>query len=247
MPRHPVWTSIADALAAEIAAGHYAPGARLPTEARLAERFGVNRHTVRRALAALAERGRIRTRQGAGAFVAATATDYPLVRRVRLQQNLAAAGRSATRAIRRRETRAADAEEAEALRIAPGAPVHVLEGVSFADGSPIAAFLSVFPAERLPGLLAAIGADGSITAALAACGVADYTRAVTRLTATTARPTLALALQIAEGAPLLRAVAVNVDPDGAPIEFGKTWFAGERVTLVVEPEPAPPPDGAAAP
>ena len=31
-------------------------------------------------------------------------------------------------------------------------------------------------------------------------------------------------------------VAVNVDAAGQPIEFGTTWFAGERVTLTVSPE-----------
>ena len=55
MGRPPLWTAIRDTLLKEIAQGHYAPGARLPTEAHLSERFGVNRHTVRRALAQLAE------------------------------------------------------------------------------------------------------------------------------------------------------------------------------------------------
>jgi DNA-binding GntR family transcriptional regulator len=58
-----------DALAADIAAGRHAPGERLPSEAQLAQRFGVNRHTVRRALAALAEDGLVQARRGAGVFV----------------------------------------------------------------------------------------------------------------------------------------------------------------------------------
>ncbi|HHB81205.1 MAG TPA: GntR family transcriptional regulator, partial [Aliiroseovarius sp.] len=53
MTRDPIWKAIAETLAAEIARGHYAPGAKLPTEAQLARRFGVNRHTVRRATADL--------------------------------------------------------------------------------------------------------------------------------------------------------------------------------------------------
>ena len=44
------WRQIADTLQADIAGGALGPGAQLPTEARLAARFGVNRHTVRRAL-----------------------------------------------------------------------------------------------------------------------------------------------------------------------------------------------------
>ncbi|MGL5011966.1 MAG: UTRA domain-containing protein, partial [Paracoccaceae bacterium] len=73
-------------------------------------------------------------------------------------------------------------------------------------------------------------------AALRACGLADYTRASTRITAKLAKPVLALALQIAERAPVLRSVAINVDATGKPVEYGATWFAGDRVTLTVTPD-----------
>jgi GntR family phosphonate transport system transcriptional regulator len=82
-------------------------------------------------------------------------------------------------------------------------------------------------------LLAALADQGSVTAALAACGLADYTRAETRLTAMLADPVLALALQVQPEAPVLRSVAVNVDGGGVPVEHGTTWFAGDRVTLTV--------------
>ena len=97
MTRPAIWKSIADNLAAEIAEGHYHPGDRLPTEAELAARFGVNRHTVRHALSALAEAGTVRSRRGAGVFVAARPTDYALGRRVRFHQNVAASGRTPSR------------------------------------------------------------------------------------------------------------------------------------------------------
>ena len=81
--RTPVWQAIAASLRAEISEGRRAPGDKLPTEAQLAARFGVNRHTVRHALAHLVEAGLVRTRRGSGAFVAARPTDYPIGRRVR--------------------------------------------------------------------------------------------------------------------------------------------------------------------
>lgn len=236
MARSPIWRAIADTLTADIARAHYGPGDRLPTEAELAGRFGVNRHTVRHALAALADQGLIHTRRGSGAFVAARPTDYALGRRTRFHQNLAAAGLSPGRELTRRETRPCDAGEAEALHLPPGAAVHVIEGISLADGVPVATFRSVFPADHLPGLLARLEDTVSITAALAAEGVADYTRASTRLTAIAAPATLALALRLPEGAPILRSTSVNIDPSGRPLEFGTTWFAGDRVTLTVTPD-----------
>lgn len=234
MPRPAIWTAIADTLRTEIAQGLYRPGDRLPTEADLAARFGVNRHTVRHALAALADAGTVHPRRGAGVFVTARPTDYALGQRVRFHQNVAASGRTPSRRITRRETRPATVPETEALRLAPGAAVHVVEGVSLADGQPMAVFRSVFPADRFAGLLAAMADQSSVTAALSACGLADYTRAETRLTATLADPVQALALQVQPGAPLLRSVAVNVDAAGVPVEHGITWFAGDRVTLTVD-------------
>ena len=49
-----LWRQILGCIRGEIESGAYPPGARLPTEAELSARFGVNRHTVRRALEELA-------------------------------------------------------------------------------------------------------------------------------------------------------------------------------------------------
>lgn len=206
----------------------------MPTEAALAERFGVNRHTVRHALSVLVQDGLVRTRRGAGAFVAATPTDYPIGRRVRFHENLAAAGRRPDKHILHIDTRAATVGEARALHLAPGDQVCAYHGLSLADGQPIAVFESVFPIDRLPGLDQALVSEPGVTAALARVGVADFTRTSTRLTAVRADATQALHLHLREGDPLLRSTGLNVDAGGVPVEYGRTWFAGDRVTLTIE-------------
>ncbi len=233
MGRPALWTSIRDHLADEIANGHYVPGDRLPTEAQLAGRFGVNRHTVRRALAALSESGAVHSRRGAGVFVQHRQMPYPIGKRVRFHQNLMAAGRVPEKRTLMLQTRASSPQEAEALGLAEGDKVHVYEGLSFSDEVPIALFRSVFPAERLPDMIAALRDTGSVTAALAAHGIDDYTRARTEITAKPADATLAAQLRLSPGAPILRSVGVNVDADGMALEYGRTWFAGDRVTLTL--------------
>lgn len=236
MTKHALWAEIADTLAADLARGAYRPGDRLPSEAELALRFGVNRHTLRRALARLTAEGLLFPRRGAGVFVAdRPVTDYPLGRRVRFSQAVSAAGQAASRRFSRVETRGADDEEAQQLNLIPGALVHVVEGVSLADATPIAAFRSVFPGGRFPGLPQRLQETGSITQALRAEGLTDYTRATTRIVAKTAGAALAARLMLPEGAPILRTRAVNVDSDGQPVEYGTTWFAGDRVALTVAP------------
>ncbi len=236
MARTPIWTSIVQHLTADIAEGRYDTGDRIPTEAQLAARFGVNRHTVRRALAALAEQGLVHARRGAGVFVTARPTDYPIGKRVRFHQSIAASGRIPGKRILSLSLRAADAREAEALELTSGDAVQVYDGVSLVDEEPIAVFQSVFPGDRLPGLLEALRETQSVTAALRRCGVADYTRASTRITARAATPAQALQLRLSEGAPLIRTTGINVDPEGVPVEYGRTWFAGDRVTLTLSGE-----------
>ncbi|QDI76976.1 MULTISPECIES: phosphonate metabolism transcriptional regulator PhnF [Leisingera] len=233
MARTPVWKSIAIALTDDIAQGRYETGGKLPAEAQLSARFGVNRHTVRRALADMAAQGLVHSRRGAGVFVAAKPTDYPIGKRVRFHQNLAREGRIPGKRLLTLETRAAGLREAEALRLTAGDPVLVYDGLSLADGQPIALAQAVFPAGLLPGLREALEEESSITKALKRCGVEDYTRRETRIAAKLATATQALHLQISEGAPILRTTSVSVDTTGTPIEFGRTWFAGDRVTLTV--------------
>lgn len=62
---------IADQLREAIETGEYPPGAQLPSEVELIERFGVAHGTVRRALSTLREEGYVAPEQGRGVFVRA--------------------------------------------------------------------------------------------------------------------------------------------------------------------------------
>ncbi|HEU0221781.1 MAG TPA: phosphonate metabolism transcriptional regulator PhnF [Paracoccaceae bacterium] len=232
--RLPLWRQIHATLQAEIAEGRYRAGERLPSEASLASRFGVNRHTLRRALGMLAEAGQIHLRRGASATVTARPVEYALGPRTRFGANLAAAGQVAGHEYLRLETLRADAQEAEHLGLEAGEPVHVVEGIGLADGVPVTYGIGVFPAARFPDLLKHLPKVRSVTAALARCGLADYERRWTRLAAEIARGTLARHLHCAEGTALLRTVSLNVDPEGRPVEFGRTWFVSERIRFVVD-------------
>jgi GntR family phosphonate transport system transcriptional regulator len=216
-----------------MAEGRYAAGDKLPTEAALAERFGVNRHTVRHGISALVAEGLVRTRRGSGAFVAATPTDYPIGKRVRFHENLIAAGRIPEKRVLHIEDRQSTTGEAKALKINTGDLVCAYHGLSLADGQPIALFESLFPLDRLPGINTLILKSGSVTKALTDAGIKDYSRASTRLTAVLATATQALQLQIKEGDPLLRSSGVNIDEAKRPVEYGRTWFAGDRITLTL--------------
>ncbi len=230
----PLWTSIAATLRREIAQGLWRAGARLPSEAQLATRFDVNRHTVRRALQVLAEEGLVQSRQGAGVFVRANPVRYPIGRRTRFRQNLLSAGRTPSRKLLGVSVQAASPSEARALGLDVGAPLHVMESISFADALPISLARSAFCASRFPDLDEGLRRLVSVTEALSQAGVNDYLRASTRLTGHNADPLQARHLEIAAGDALIRSEAVNIDATGQPVEFGQTHFVGARVELVLE-------------
>lgn len=67
-----IYVQLADDLAKRIERGEFPVGAKLPSEAELAQDYGTAKMTVRRALEILRERGLIRTLHGRGSVVIAT-------------------------------------------------------------------------------------------------------------------------------------------------------------------------------
>jgi GntR family phosphonate transport system transcriptional regulator len=230
-----LWRQIAETLACEVSAGSFA-GGRLPTEPALAARFGVNRHTVRRAVAVLAERGLLRIEQGRGTFVADHLIDYVLGRRTRFSANLQSQGREPTHRLLSVATVGSDAATARDLGLRRGSRVVQIEIAGAADGVTLSYGVHSFPARRFAALPAAFAATGSITAALARCGVADYTRRLTRLLARLPSEREARHLGQPASRAVLQSDAVNVDAAGVAIQRSLVVFAGDRVQMVVAAE-----------
>jgi GntR family phosphonate transport system transcriptional regulator len=226
------WRQIAEILGHEVAEGGFALG-RLPTEPELAGRFGVNRHTIRRAIGALAEQGLLRVEQGRGTFVAERHIDYILGRRTRFSANLKREGREPAHRLIQIVRGAADLSTAQCLGLALGAEVIQIETVSEADGVPLSVATHWFPAGRFAALPAAFAETASVTSALAACGVADYTRRVTRLLARMPTESEARRLEQPLSRPVLQAESVNDDEAGAPIQRSISVFAGDRVQMII--------------
>ena len=60
---------VTQVLLQKIESGEFSPGARLPTEQTMVERFGVSRTVVREAVSRLKSEGLVETRRGSGAFI----------------------------------------------------------------------------------------------------------------------------------------------------------------------------------
>ncbi|MFK0289176.1 FadR/GntR family transcriptional regulator [Streptomyces sp. NPDC090442] len=74
--------TVVEALRAQLAAGEWQVGTRIPTEHALAEQLQVGRNTVREAVRVLVHAGMLRSRQGEGTFVVSTADPAEIMRGV---------------------------------------------------------------------------------------------------------------------------------------------------------------------
>jgi GntR family transcriptional regulator, phosphonate transport system regulatory protein len=229
-----LWRQIFGEVEREIAGGRHPPGSRLPTEQAFTARFGVNRHTVRRAMEELEAAGLVRVEQGRGTFVAEDVLDYRLGARTRFTEVIRRQNREPSGRILRVAEVAADAAVASALGIGRGQPVVKAERLGLVDGRPVVVGTHFFPAARFPRIAAELAADPSVTRALAAGGVPDYRRRTTRVTARMPTPDEAALLQQSRTRPVLAAETVNTDPEGAPVEAGWSCYAAGRVQIVVE-------------
>lgn len=231
-----LWRQIAESIRSEILTGAYATGDRLPPEAELAARFGVNRHTLRRAMGSLATEGLIRVDQGRGTFVEGGRLSYPIRRRTRFSEIVSAQAREPGGRLIASGSVLADAALAERLHVPVGTPLHTLETVSAADGVPISMATHFIPAERFPRLIETYAETGSLTKAFAAHGVTDYVRQSTRATARIATRDEAERLSLGPMDVVIVTDNLDVDGRGQPVQTSRTRFVAERVELVIETE-----------
>src|SRR5258708_2172888 len=229
-----LWRRIADDLEQAIALGAHAAGERLPGEVEIAARFGVNRHTVRRALAELNARGLVRAERGSGTYVERGRLPYPIGARTRFSETVGSAGRDPGGRLIAHGSECASPEIARKLGLKVGDEVVRLEILRSADRVPICVTTGWLPAARAADAARVFRACRSITAMLAHFGIKDYRRKSTRVTAAAAEALDAQRLHLAPGRAILVVDSINVTPAGTPILASRTRFAADRVELVVE-------------
>ncbi len=227
-------TQIADSVAAAIADGRLQPGDQLQPERELANEFGVNRLTVRQALADLQRRRLIRRRTGrnGGTFVADPIIDYDLTTFAGFTAQTRRHGRVAGATVLRAERERADAATSESLQLDADADVIVVDRLRLADDVPVLVEHSCFPAERFAALLEG-PLVGSLYDVLDEQFGARPLRAVESIEPVRADARLARLLDVPRGRPLLAVNRVAFDSEGVPVESARDILRGDRARTVV--------------
>jgi len=229
-----LWRQIADAIRLDIIGGKLSAGDRLPSEALLSQRFSANRHTVRRALAVLAEEHVLVAEQGRGTFVRTIKRlSYPIGKRTRFRDGLKGQAESLVTMLLTHGVEPGNAIVCKALSLSADAPCVRTETVSIADGVPLSRSTTWVSQQRFADFAERAEKFQSTTKVFESFGISDYSRASTRISARQADVTEAQDLHLAPGAVVLVSEAVDVDQDGVPISYALTRFPADRLELVV--------------
>ena len=229
-----LWRCIADDYEQMILLGKYGDSGRLPGEIEIAAHYGVNRHTVRRAMAELAARGLVRSERGSGTYVKTDKLDYRIGSRTRFSEIVAAAGHGAQGRLQSHRIEAASEEIAGRLGLPTGASVIRLEIVRAADRVPVSVATSWLCAQRFRDAGKIFRSTRSITKMLHEHGIDGYRRKWTRITAGFADAVDAGRLRLSVHRPILVVDSVDVTADDEQILTTRGRFAADRVALVVE-------------
>ena len=230
-----LWRQIADRIREAITRGAYDETGMVPPETMLAEQFGVNRHTVRSALAALGQEGIVRAVQGRGTLIERRERlNFPISKRTRFTAGIGGQARETRGFLLAAAAEPADAEVARWLKMRVGDAVIRLETTREADKRPVSRATSWFPAARFGDIAETYRKTESITKAFALLGLQDYVRATTEITAAHADAGDIADLELTPGAILLITKAMNTDLDGVPVQYSITRFAADRVQFTIE-------------
>lgn len=229
-----VYRQVQRQLEAEIRSLH-SPGDVLPPEAVLAQRFGVNRHTLRRAIEGLIAEGWVERRHGLGSFVLHKPLDYRIGQRTRFTETLEAQGRTTESAVLRRLRIPAQGGVAQRLQLDEGEPVAWIETLRSVDGAPFCVISHYLPLALLPGVLDDYR-GGSLHEFIEAQHGWRLTRAESLVSAALPQGDDASLLAMPATTAVLRVKSVNVrDRDGEPVEYALTRFRADRMQLRITP------------
>ncbi|MFN2196799.1 MAG: GntR family transcriptional regulator [Anaerolineales bacterium] len=227
--KQPLYDQIEQNLCELIIKGHLAAGQALPSENDLAELYGVNRLTVRRALDEMVRHRWVARRRGIGTFVSQphVASISPV--KLSFTDEMRSIGRRAGSQLIEQKVIPANLKIAQHLNLHEGEDVFELTRVRLADDIPLLLETSCLPHERFPDLENEPSlAHGSLYAHL----LEVYRVQVTGMDQTL-KPVLltraqAQLLDAEPGVPGIVSEIVAYDRAGEPVEYSWSVTSGDK-------------------
>ncbi|WP_420161819.1 GntR family transcriptional regulator [Nocardiopsis sp. CNT-189] len=228
----PINVQIARAVRERIATGAWPAHYKLPAEPDLARGLGVNRGTVRKALAGLIEEGLLVQSRGRGTFVTSGKAEPGIAQRLRsLSEDFRAQGLEvATDVLSARLERLPLAVQA-LLDVPANTPGLRLVRVFRGAEGPLAYLVNCVRADLCPGIEGVDFTRESLYGTLERRYGLDLSQGRRSFSAEPARDEVADALALPPGAPVLYLEQVTYTRDGRAVEYSDVWIDSTRVKV----------------
>ena len=226
----PLWFQVAQHLEQAIASGALAQGSLLDNEIAMAQRLGISRPTMRRAMEQLVDQGLIVRRRGIGTRVVQPKVRRPL-ELTSLHDDLSTSGQEPATTVLGFETIGADATVAARLGLPEGDPVVHIERLRTARELPIARMTNWLPADLVTfeeDELATTGLYDLLRRSGVHLHSASQTVGARSATAAEARQ-----LGESRGAALLTMERETLDDNGTTVEFASHLYAASRYSFEI--------------
>lgn len=225
-----IYSQIAKTIRTEIRQ-KYQPGECLASEFELAERFQVNRHTIRHAIDALIQEGIVERRHGKGTFVLTQPLDYTVAAQTRFTDTLKNLGKTTSMQVRRKMVLMVETHIAKHLDLAPSERVIHIETLRLADQQPICISSHYFPERHFPDFIEKYQ-TGSLHGFIEEHYGWQLKRVESLVSAVLPQGDDASLLIMPKTQPILRVKSINVNErDGTPLEYALTRFCADRIQL----------------
>ncbi|MCC5668869.1 GntR family transcriptional regulator [Nostoc sp. CHAB 5784] len=238
-----IYNQIAQKLIADIQAGIYGPGDRLPSENQLATQYKVHRLTARQAITALVEMDLVCRQQGRGTFVKKKKIDYSLNSKTSFTESLFNLGYLPCIRILSSKIITASPQFSNLLETNVGASIlkikflraatPAMTGTTIPDMEPLCISTSYLISERFPDLEVLIYRATSLYSLLQNYYGIQPRRAHIQIETELASKEEAKLLKIAPSVPLLVTKSQVRDQHDYLFEYTISRFRGERFSLEV--------------
>lgn len=227
------YLAMRDYIAARIATGEFAVGAKLPSERQLQDALGRNRGTIRDALLQLEGEGLIYRQSRSGWYVAGARVRYDPTRPEGFMTYVAAQGRTPATQTLSTEIVAATSWSAEHLGIAPGLPSYFIRRLRSVDQRPVLVEHLYADPELLPGLFEH-SLDGSLTELLRSQYGVTIVRMEIDMSPCLLPETQAQALRVVPGTPGLYLTRRSFDANDRVVEYNQEYWRHDIIDVHVE-------------
>jgi len=232
----PLYAQVADWLKNMIKGERYQIGTKLPSEGELAQKFQLNRNTIRQAISLLVQKGFVEKQKGVGTFVKRKTSLLPIHKLSRMVSfvddfNLDNIELE-DRIILKKKIRAGE-ELAEKLNIKPRDYVVQIDRARIADKTPLI-FERQFYSFRDFGDLLEMEIKGSMYQILIKHFAADLNHSIQTLRAINPVKEIARVLEVSTNTPCLFLESLAYNSQNICIEVLQSFYRGDRYLFRVE-------------